>query len=67
MSTINWIGVIGELKMKLYMAVTKDKYEHPIYIESKPSELAKKLNMRTDSLLRRIWRGGIFTGYIFCD
>lgn len=45
-------------KMKLYMAVTKDEYEHPIYIESKPSELAKKLNMRTDSLLRRIWRGG---------
>lgn len=42
--------------MKLYTAVTKDEYEHPIYIESKPSELAKKLNMRTDSLLRRIWR-----------
>ena len=43
--------------MKLCMAVTKDEYEHPIYIESKPSELAKKLNMRTDSLLRRIWSG----------
>jgi hypothetical protein len=41
-------------KMKLYMAVTKDEYEHSIYIES----IAKKLNMRTDSLLRRIWRGG---------
>lgn len=44
--------------MKLYMAVTKDEYEHPIYIETKASELAKKLNIRTDSLLRRIWRGG---------
>ena len=36
--------------MKLWMAVTDDKYEFPIYVADTPSELSKQLNIKMSTI-----------------
>lgn len=42
---------------KLYMAVTADKYELPIYVEDRMVSLAKKLGRKPDSVSSCLTRG----------
>lgn len=51
--------------VKLYMAVTKDKYELPYAVEQTPSELAKAIGVRPNTVVAAICRGE--RGYVVVD
>ena len=51
--------------MKLYMAVTRDKYELPLAVEQTATELAKVLGVRGDTVVKGILRGR--KGYAVVD
>lgn len=42
--------------MKLYLSVTSDKYELPLYVAKSPRELAEVYGIKESSVLERIAR-----------
>lgn len=57
--------------MYLYMAITKDKYELPLQVETSRKKLAKNYNITENTLKNIIWRNehgwnmGKTKGYTF--
>lgn len=42
--------------MTLYMAVTADEYELPLYVTEDAAEMARWAGIRVESLLTAVWR-----------
>ncbi len=47
-----------KLKGVIYMVVTNDKYELPIYVADTVEEIAQLLGIKNNSVSTRICRGG---------
>ena len=45
------VDVCGRIQMKLYLRVTKDKYELPVAVADSPRELAKMTGVSRDTIL----------------
>ena len=56
------------MKNKLYMAVTDDQYELPVFIEDTMTALAEKVGVDTSTICKHIrghLKGTSLTGYKF--
>lgn len=49
------------MKQKLYMIVTRDKYELPLIVEDSPTALAERIGMNPKTLKSSISKG--YKGY----
>lgn len=49
------------MKQKLYMVVTRDKYELPLIVEDSPTALAQRIGMNPKTLKSSISKG--YKGY----